>query len=298
MLSPILLFVYNRPQHTRRVVESLKANPLARQSTLIVYADGAKGLEDQPAVDAVRQYVRGIGGFAQLQVIEHPNNRGLASNIIEGVSTQIAIHKRVIVVEDDLIVSSQFLSFMNGALEMYKDEEKVGHIQACNFVDDDTLPDTFLIKWTGSWGWATWQRAWNHFNPNGSQLLQQLKEQKLTHEFDFNGAYPFTRMLENQIIGKNNSWAIRWNASLFLKDILSLNVGRTLVSNEGFDGTGTHCGTDDIYSSELRESPLVLKPIYPLEENKLARERIEKFYRQHYSFFAKVKRRLYNLLKG
>ena len=187
---------------------------------------------------------------------------------------------------------------MNDALETYKDSQEVGHIQACDFTHDPSLPDTFLIKWTGSWGWATWDRAWKNFNPNGKELLKQLEERKLTRTFDFNGNYRFTRMLRRQIEGKNNSWAIRWNASLFLADILSLNVGRSLVQNEGFDGSGTNCGGGGLYSSNLWMHPLTVKHIFPLTENKEARKAFERYYHRTNCFWAKAIRRIKRTLKG
>jgi hypothetical protein len=187
---------------------------------------------------------------------------------------------------------------MNDALETYKDEPKVGHIQACDFTQDPSLPDTFLIKWTGSWGWATWDRAWKHFNPNGQELLHELESRKLTHTFDFNGKYGFTRMLRRQIEGKNNSWAIRWNASLFLKDILSLNVGRSLVQNEGFDGSGTNCGGGGLYASHLYLNHLPVTKISPIEENKEARQVFSRYYGRTNSFWAKAIRRIKRTLKG
>lgn len=200
--------------------------------------------------------------------------------------------------EDDLVVAPHFLQFMNDALDVYKDEPRVGHIQACDFTQDPSLPPTFLIKWTGSWGWGTWERAWQHFNPDGAALLRELKMRNLTRRFDFNGKYGFTRMLRRQVKGKNNSWAIRWNASLFLKDILSLNVGRSLVLNEGFDGSGTNCGGGGLYSSRLTQEAIPVKPIYPIAENELARRVFEHYYSRTNSFWAKAKRRILRTLKG
>ena len=249
--APILLFVYNRPIHTQQTVISLLRNELAAESPLYIYSDAAKTNADQNAVEETRNFVRQITGFASVTVIERSENWGLARNIIDGVTTQVNHFGRVIVLEDDLIVAPYFLQFMNDALETYKDEPRVGHIQACDFTNDSSLPDTFLIKFTGSWGWATWDRAWKYFNPDGEVLLKKMEERKLTYKFDFNGNYPFTRMLRRQIEGKNNSWAIRWNASLFLNDILSVNVGRSLVQNNGFDGSGTNCGGGNLYQSSL-----------------------------------------------
>lgn len=296
--APILLFVYNRPEHTRRCIESLTRNSLASDSILYIYADGAKDATQQPAVDEVRSYLRTISGFQAVNLIERNENWGLARNIIDGVTTQVKQYGRVIVLEDDLVVAPYFLTFMNEALETYKDEPKVGHIQACDFTQDSSLPDTFLIKWTGSWGWATWDRSWRHFNPNGKELLQELEQRGLTYTFDFNGKYGFTRMLRRQIEGKNNSWAIRWNASLFLKDILSLNVGRSLVQNEGFDGSGTNCGGGGLYASNLHLSPLPVPQISPIEENKAARQAFVRYYARTNSFWAKAIRRIKRTLKG
>ena len=297
-LSPILLFVYNRPAHTRRCIESLSRNSLAVESELFIYADGAKDQTVADEVKEVRQYIRSIQGFKKVTLIERNENWGLARNIIDGVSTQVQKYGKVIVLEDDLVVAPHFLRFMNDALETYQDEPKVGHIQACDFTQDASLPDTFLIKWTGSWGWATWERAWKHFNPNGKELLQELEARKLTYTFDFNGKYGFTRMLRRQIEGKNNSWAIRWNASLFLKDILSLNVGRSLVQNEGFDGSGTNCGGGGLYASHLHLEPLPVHKISPVLENQNARQAFIRYYGRTNSFWAKAIRRIKRTLKG
>ena len=296
--APILLFVYNRPEHTQRCIESLKRNSLATDSTLYIYADGAKNDIQQAAVNEVRSYIHTIRGFKETIIIERDENWGLARNIIDGVTTQVNQYGRVIVLEDDLVVAPYFLQFMNDALETYQDEPKVGHIQACDFTQDPSLPDTFLIKWTGSWGWATWDRAWKHFNPNGKELLQELEQRKLTRTFDFNGKYGFTRMLRRQIKGKNNSWAIRWNASLFLKDILSLNVGRSLVQNEGFDGSGTNCGGGGLYASHLHLAPLPVEKISPVQENLIARQTFVRYYGRTNSFWAKAIRRIKRTLKG
>ena len=296
--APILLFVYNRPEHTRRCIESLQKNSLAADSHLFIYADGAKDSTQQETVNDVRNYIRTIQGFKQITLIERDENWGLARNIIDGVTTQVNQYGKVIVLEDDLVVAPYFLAFMNDALEVYKNEPKVGHIQACDFTQDPSLPDTFLIKWTGSWGWATWDRAWKHFNPNGKELLQELEKRNLTRTFDFNGKYGFTRMLRRQIEGKNNSWAIRWNASLFLKDILSLNVGRSLVQNEGFDGSGTNCGGGGLYASHLHLDPLPVTPISPVEENREARKAFMHYYARTNSFWAKAIRRIKRTLKG
>lgn len=296
--APILLFVYNRPAHTRNIVESLLANSLAGQSELFIFSDEAKDENSRSAVDEVRKYIRRIKGFKEIHITERNENWGLAKSIIAGVSEIIETYEKVIVLEDDLIVAPFFLKFMNDALTIYQNEPKVGHIQACDFTQAAGLPDTFLIKWTGSWGWATWKRAWKHFNPDGKALLAELERRKLTYTFDFNGKYGYTRMLRRQTEGKNNSWAIRWNASLFLDDILSLNVGKSLVQNNGFDGSGTNCGGGGLYASNLYMHELPVKAIRPIEENMQARQAYVSYYARTNSFLAKAIRRIKRTLKG
>ena len=298
-LAPILLFVYNRPEHVKRTLAALEQNILAKESELFIYSDAARSPQDEASVAEVRKIIRtALPFFKQVNIIERETNWGLARSIIDGVTTQINRYERVIVLEDDLIVAPYFLKFMNDALDTYQHEEKVGHIQACDFTQDASLPDTFLIKWTGSWGWATWKRAWKYFNPDGKALLEELQRRKLTYTFDFNGKYGYTRMLRRQTEGKNNSWAIRWNASLFLNDILSLNVGKSLVHNEGFDGSGTNCGGGNLYASRLWMNPIQVHRISPATENLQARNAYVRYYARTNSFWAKAIRRIKRTLKG
>lgn len=296
--APILLFAYNRPRHLAETVRSLAACELAAESMLFVYSDAPRTAADVPDVDAVRQEIHAIRGFRSVTVVERASNMGLARNVIDGVTTLCQRFGRVIVVEDDLLLAPHFLRFMNDALDTYEDEPRVGHIQACDFTGDESLPPTFLIKFTGSWGWATWQRAWQLFNPDGRALLAELERRHLTRRFDFGGKYGFTRMLRRQTEGRNDSWAIRWNASLFLADVLSLNVGRSLVANVGFDGSGTNCGGGGLYASTLYDGVLPVEKITPIEENLEARRAFSRYYARTNSFWAKALRRIRRTLRG
>ena len=292
MNAPVILFAYNRPLHTQKAIASLRKNAEAETTELFIYADAAPDEAGQAAVEATRSGLRNVQGFSKVTLIERQTNYGLARNVIEGVTEVVERYGRVIVLEDDLVVSPYFLRFMNDALRIYEDEPMVGHIQACDFTNNPLLPPTFLIEWTGSWGWATWKRAWEKFNPDGKQLLKALQKRGLSRRFDFGGSYPFTRMLRRQTQGKNNSWAIRWNASLFLQGMLSLNAGRSLVSNEGLDGSGTNSISGDPYHSRLWMKPLLVEKISPIAENLAARKILEDYYRRTNSLWARVKKRL------
>ncbi|HTN69290.1 MAG TPA: hypothetical protein VLZ33_07495 [Dysgonamonadaceae bacterium] len=296
-LAPVVLFTYNRPWHTQQVLNALRKNTLSEQSELFVFSDGAKNYEDEKLVNETREILAQIDGFKKVAIIERHLNYGLAANIINGVSTIIDKYEKIIVLEDDLLTSPTFLTFMNDALTLYEDVDEVAHIHSFCYSGLD-LPDTFLIKWVGSTGWATWKHSWELFNPNGAKLLAEIEKRKLKKTFDFNGSYPYTRMLRRQIEGENNSWAIRWNASLFLNNKLSLNTGKSLIHNIGFDGSGENSGPQDFYNMGLFDGVLDLTMIDEIKENSNARKQFQEFYKKTNSFWAKAKRRLQRMAKG
>lgn len=245
-LAPIVLFVYNRPEHTRRMIEALRANRLAPRSRLFVFADGPKNDGAWPAVDEVRRYVASINGFASVEVTARDENRGLAASVISGVSQVVEEFNKVIVLEDDLLTSPYFLDYMNEGLELYKEDGEVASVQAHMFpLKGSILPQSFFLPVTGSWGWGTWSRSWRLFNPDAKYLLGEIRRRGLSCAFDLNHSYPYTRLLDQQVAGKIDSWAIRWYASTFLLGKMSLFPASSFVKNAGFDGSGVHCGRSD-----------------------------------------------------
>ncbi len=275
--APVALFAYNRLQHLQKTIDALKANSEAPTSLLYIFSDGAKNTADEKAVNEVRQYIQKVDGFAKVCVIELDKNYGLAKSIINGVSKVCQEHGRAIVLEDDILVSRYFLKYMNDGLALYEHDERVISIHGHQYPITENLPETFFLRGADCWGWATWQRGWDLFEPDGARLLQELMARKLTHSFDFDGAYPHTKMLKDQINGKNNSWAIRWHASAFLRDKLTLYPGRSLVHNIGLDGSGTHCSETKDFSGELARSPIAVEDV-EVEESLIARQQFVKFH--------------------
>lgn len=275
-LAPIALFVYNRPQHTERTVKFLKQNDLAADSRLFIFSDGAKSETDADKVAEVREFIKKIDGFKSIEIVESKTNLGLANSVIAGVTRLNAAYGKVIVFEDDLISSPYTLTYFNEALNRYRDEEKVMHIGAYMYVlADKTLPDSFFYRAATSWGWATWDRAWQHFEPNIDTLLKQFNHQK-KQAFSIEGTMNFWKQMQDFKKGKNNSWAIRWYASIFLKGGLTLNPSQSLVNNIGHDGTGVHSGLNDIYNVIINPQPIKQFPTV-LEENKAAYQAIKNF---------------------
>lgn len=276
--APIVLFVYARPEHTFRTVESLLCNRLAGASNLIVYSDAARTSAQLSDVEAVRSYLPSIKGFRSVTIRYRAENLGLANSIIQGVTEALQCHDRVIVLEDDMVTSPHFLDYMNDALDMYANDARVASVHGYVYPVADELPETFFLKGADCWGWATWRRGWKLFNPDGRYLLDELRRRNLTREFDFNGTYGYSEMLERQIRGENDSWAVRWYASAFLADKLTLYPGRSLVHNIGTDSSGTHCRNTTLHDVRLSRTRIELRNI-SVEESMAGRLAFERFFR-------------------
>jgi hypothetical protein len=242
-LAPIVLFVYRRPGHTQRLLTSLANCDLARQSELIVYSDGPRDDSDIERVSEVRRIVQSEPWCGTVSLVRRETNQGLARSVIAGVSEQCARCGKVIVLEDDLRLHPAFLTFMNRTLEAYADHDEVmqvaGHMFAATFEIDPAL---LFLPFVSTWGWGTWQRAWRHFDVEAKGSAEVLARRDIRRLFDLQGAYPYSRMLDLQLRGKIDSWGILWNLSVFMRHGLVAYPGQTLVINDGFDGSGRHCG--------------------------------------------------------
>lgn len=278
MKSPLVLFTYNRVNHTQQVVKSLLRNEYASDTDLIIYSDASKKDNTVQDVQFVRQYLSTVSGFKSIKIIERTENFGLARNIIDGVNSVVNQYGKVIVLEDDLVVSPYFLKYMNEALDLYEKEEQVACIHGYVYPVKKQLPETFFIKGADCWGWATWKRGWDLFCSDGKALLNEIDKRNLKKEFDFDNSYPYYKMLKQQVEGNNNSWAIRWYASAFLNNKLTLYPGRSLVKQIGMDGSGTHCGENTVFNVQLVEVPINVQKIQ-MEETLIARKIFTNYFR-------------------
>ncbi len=265
-LAPIILFTYNRPEHTARTVEALLRNTLANDSILYIYADGSRGERDDSSVAQTREYLKTIIGFKEIHITERTSNFGLAQSIITGVSEVLEKHESAIIVEDDLITSPYFLQYMNDGLVQYNSVEEVISIHGYSYPVKGNLPSTYFLKGADCWGWATWKRGWKLFEANGQKLLSEIDSRGLKEEFNFNNSFNYYKMLEKQVNGQNSSWAIRWYASAFLLNKLTLYPGNSMVHNIGNDNSGTHSKNLSVYDSEVANEPLRVGDISIIED--------------------------------
>jgi hypothetical protein len=278
--APVAIFAFNRPGHLKQLLKSLEANsPIVDISKLFLFIDGARNDAEVPIVNQVLEIATEMTKNKNVEIIQRIENFGLSKSIISGVNKVFETHDRVIVLEDDLFVSPEFLKFCNEGLDMYLDEKSVASIQG--YSEDLTLGNesTFFQRGADCWGWATWKNRWEAVEWDGNKLLATLKNSGLEKMFNYNGSFPYSNMLYRQTAGYVDSWAIRWHASMFLQNRYSLYPTRTLVENLGRDGSGTHPGINKLQPRLVLDRAPVLAQIN-VEDSKAARRNLEKIYRR------------------
>ena len=238
MNAPLGLFVYKRPDHSARTIAALKACDDFAATPVTVFSDGPKSAGDIAAVNAVRALVAAELPGATL--VAAPANKGLAASIIAGVTRLVGEHGRVIVVEDDLLVAPDFLTFMNAALDRYADDDRVVQVTGFLPILRHRLETAVFMPHTSSWTWGTWARAWRLFEADPVDCERLSRSPALRHRFNRNGTYDYARALTRQRRGETDSWAIRWYWSVFKAGGLTVYPPQSLVTNIGFDGSGTH----------------------------------------------------------
>jgi len=279
-LAPIILIVYNRLFHTKKTIEFLRNNNLASNSNLFIYSDGYKNGKDKKDVIAVRQYINNINGFKSVNIIARDRNIGLVLNITSAVTEICNQFQKVIVLEDDIVTSPFFLEYMNDGLTIYEDDDNVACIHGYLYPLSYNFKEPFFIRGADCWGWATWQRAWKFYNPNASDLYIKLKDRNLFKQFNFNNTFDYSGMLMDQINNKINSWAIRWNASIFLQNMLTLYPNKSLVKNIGFDNTGTHSGSVKYFDQIQSNIPIIMTKL-PTIESKFAYLKFSEYFKKN-----------------
>lgn len=299
-LAPIVLFVYNRPSHTRRTLEALVNNKLANESVLYIYADGPKNGasdEDLQRIKETRDVLKSRQWCKDVVIVESDKNKGLANSILDGITDIIAQHGKVIVLEDDIVTSPGFLKYMNDALTLYSEESKVMHIGGYVPVTTgaEKLPSIYLLRFMSCWGWATWKRAWDQIILDIPHLHKTLPLQEDFKRYNLDGVTDMFSQIEENLNGTLHTWAIKWYSTIFLNKGLCLYPQYSVVDNIGFDGSGEHCfAPDELYRTDLCESVDVFK--ISLRENRDAYNYLKRFYR--YGRDSSLKRRLKIYLKS
>ncbi|MEO8577413.1 MAG: PIG-L family deacetylase [Gemmatimonadales bacterium] len=240
--APIAVFAFRRLDLLQKTLRSLEKCESFSGKEVIVYSDAARPErpDEALAVANVRAWLRGWCHAKGATLVEARRNVGLKASIVSSVSRLLETHERVIVIEDDLILAPSFLTYMNGALEAFKDRDDIVQVSGYMVPHNQQLPPVGLLRAPGSWGWATWRRAWRHYRDDVGALATEVRE-KDASAFNFDDTYGSLDALDRNASGTLVTWAVRWYASVFLRGGLTLYPSRSLVRNVGFGDDGTNC---------------------------------------------------------
>ena len=288
-LAPICLFTYNRLDETKRTVEAIRKNYLAAQSELFIFSDGPKDEKGNDKIQKVREYLKTIQGFRRITIKESKENKGLADSIINGVTQIISEYGKVIVLEDDLITSPNFLDFMNQALKFY--EHKNIYSISGYSLDLPSLmfyqKDFYLGYRASSWGWGTWKHLWDSVDWEVKGYDRFSRSPKQQKRF-MRGGSDMPRMLKKQMKGQIDSWAIRWCHDQFQKDMLTVFPSISKVRSIGFGENATHTRSPKRFRTSLDNG---LQRDFQFDSSVQTNEKLTKEFRQKFSVINRLKDR-------
>lgn len=241
-LSPIVVFTYNRLDLLKKTIEALQKCYLSKESELIIFSDGAKNQEDLPKIKKIRNYIKNIKGFKKISWHFYNNNKGLANSIIKGINITFQSYNKVIVLEDDLLPSSNFLVYMNQALQTYSNVNNVMSISG--YTSPISCPkgynfDNYFTQRASSWGWATWKEKWINIDWHVKDYKEFSKNRIKKKKFNQMGS-DLSNLLDKQMSGSINSWAIRWCYHQFKNDLYTVFPMSSKIDNIGFTDEATH----------------------------------------------------------
>ncbi|GAB3938576.1 glycosyltransferase family protein [Mucilaginibacter myungsuensis] len=253
MFAPIVFFTYKRLTSVQKVIASLQKCQYVDQTEIYIFSDGPKTRAEVDKVNAVREYLRTIKGFKKVVLKFSDVNKGLATSIIEGITNIFQDNEAVIVLEDDLVVSKNFLAYMNQGIDYYKYNKKIFSISGYNIpmkVSSSYPYDIYLTYRSSSWGWASWRDRWETIDWEVKDYDEFRRSKDLKKAFNKGGS-DLTRMLRRQRMGQVNSWAIRWCYHQFKTNTYCVYPIVSKVKNIGFDITASNSNSYDRYNSPI-----------------------------------------------
>ena len=295
-LAPIILFVYNRYEHTRRTIESLQKNTLAKESNLYIFSDGAKNDLAKKKIEEVRSFLKTVDGFKNVTIVEREKNYGLARSIIEGVSSILKKYENVIVLEDDLITSKYFLDYMNRSLNTYEKRKNIWSVTGFSFSTQfmnfpkDYQEDIYLNIRPMSWSWATWKDRWETVDWDMNDYESFTHDTEKKRKFKTGGT-DLPRMLKAQMNGRVDSWYVRWSYHAIIHNLLTVYPKISYVNNLGHDASGTHCNedVDNVYGHTELNNVKIEKMNVDIEMNSSIVKQFNKGFNLNYYKYAKRK---------
>ncbi len=277
-LAPLGIPVYNRLDHTKKMINSLLQNELASMTEVYFFCDNYKNEKDKKLIEDVRSFIFSITGFKKKSIILRQINYGLYRNTIEGINSILEKHEKFIWLEDDIVVSEFFLNFMNESLNYYENEDKVMSITGYAYPIKrlDIKESVVLTRLMQCWSWGSWKKKWKYFRKD-KEMLSAFNKQMI-NDFNFDGTNPnLWKQVQWNFNGKINTWAIFWYASIFLKKGLCVIPIEAYAINIGHDGSGHHTQSNNYFDNKISKNK---KFVFTsdITENKIYFNRLKEFF--------------------
>lgn len=264
-LAPIVVFAYNRPRLFQDMLTSLSRNVLIEQSDVYIYVDGPKDFEDTPRVQAVLDIANSFVGSKSKKIIISGNHKGLAKSVTSGVTEVVEEYGRVIVLEDDLIVSRYFLSYMNEMLRLYEADQRIMQISGFGVYLPSlksNIGEYHLCRRAQSWGWATWEDRWNTVDWHIAEIRELFGKKQERCKFEELGS-DVLASLDEYRQGKRDVWLIAYIYAMYRNQQYCICPRRSLVKNNGFGPDASNCRNYNRYHVDYNDE--ILYPIRPSE---------------------------------
>jgi hypothetical protein len=257
LTTPVAFLIFNRPDTTARVFKEIAR---AKPPKLLVVADGPR--LDRPGeaerCTAARAIIEQVDWECEVLTNYADNNMGCKRRVSSGLDWVFDTVEEAIILEDDCLPHPTFFRFCQELLERYRDDERVMHITAQNlqFGKKRTLYSYYFSRYPHCWGWASWRRAWQHYDRT-MQRWNEIQQGKWLYDI-LGSRYAVTywgKIFQTAYENKVDSWAYVWMFSCWIQSGLTILPNVNLVSNIGFGGEATHTKGD---------SPLANMPFVPM----------------------------------
>ena len=259
--SAVLFLVFNRPDTTERVFETIR---VAEPPRLYIASDGPRKhkVGEEEKVKTVRDIVSNIDWECEVKTLYREDNLGCGKAVSSAITWFFDHEEQGIILEDDCLPSSDFFRFCDYLLEKYQYDERIGHISGVNFQRNIKRGegDYYFSKLTHVWGWASWKRVWDDYDFDMKHLDQAIKIDLLSaltakdsYRKSFYSSFSRTKT------GEINTWDYQYFFLNQINSYLSIIPNYNLVSNIGFNHFGTHTQNSDSFFSNISISPLPLE---------------------------------------
>lgn len=291
--TAVLFLVFNRLNTTEQVFEAIRE---AKPPRLYIAADGARpNIEGEAEkIEAVRDYIiQNIDWECEVKTLFRDENLGCKYAVSDAITWFFENEAQGIILEDDCLPSQSFFWYCEDLLEQYKNDQRIFLISGYNKQNQWKIEDEsyFFSNYGGIWGWASWSRAWKHYDVDMKDIHEFMRKNNFVNLLGKRQGLQRQKMIFDSIIIKDiNSWAYQWGYARHKNNGLACVPSMSLIENIGFgeDATNTSgVNTDNVSKHEIS---------FPIKENRFVIP--DRFYDDNFFKIEKIIDRLLNKLKN